>query len=72
MIDRVWWIWQLQDLATRLTAVSGTLTIADFPPSRNATLDDLQDIGFNAGPVRLGDLLSTMGGLNGGLCYIYV
>ena len=72
MIDRVWWIWQLQDLAKRQDAVSGTITLNNVPPSRNTTLEDLQDIGYNAGPVPLKDLMNTLGGLNGELCYIYV
>ncbi|TEY44945.1 hypothetical protein BOTCAL_0340g00120 [Botryotinia calthae] len=72
MIDRVWWIWQLQDLAKRQNAVSGTITLNNVPPSRNTTLEDLQDIGYNAGPVPLKDLMNTLGGLNGELCYIYV
>lgn len=72
MIDRVWWIWQLQDLAKRQDAVSGTITLNNVPPSRNTTLEDLQDIGYNAGPVPLQDLMHTLGGLNGELCYIYV
>ena len=71
MLDRVWWIWQLQDLKTRQNAIAGTLTMGNEPPSRNATLDDLTDIGVNGGPYRLGDLLTTMGGANGKFCYIY-
>ena len=71
MVDRVWWIWQLQDLETRQNAVSGTITLATDPPSRNGTLDDLTDMGVNGGPYRLGDLLSTMGGAEGSFCYIY-
>jgi tyrosinase len=72
MIDRVWWIWQIQDLAKRKDAISGTITLSNVPPSRNTTLEDLQDIGFNAGSVPLKDLMSTLGGLNGEMCYIYV
>lgn len=72
MIDRVWWIWQTQDLANRQNAISGTMTMGNSPPSRNTTLEDLQDIGFNAGSVPLGDLMTTLGGLNGEFCYIYV
>jgi tyrosinase len=72
MIDRVWWIWQTQDLKSRLTAVSGTLTLGNVPPSRNATLDDDVDLGYIAPAVKLGSLLDTMGGLDGEFCYIYV
>ncbi|PQE09195.1 tyrosinase central domain-containing protein [Rutstroemia sp. NJR-2017a BBW] len=60
MIDRVWWIWQIQDWEKRQNAVSGTITLGNVPPSRNTTLEDLQDIGFNAGPVKLGDLMNTL------------
>ena len=49
--------------------VSGTITINNLPPSRNATLDDTVELGFNAGGYRLGDLLDTT---DGPFCYIYV
>jgi len=71
MIDRVWWIWQLQDLAVRQSTVAGTLTLQNMPPSRNGTLEDVNDLGVNGEGVPLGDLLSTMGGKNGEFCYIY-
>lgn len=71
-IDRTWWIWQLQDLEKRLSAVSGTITLGNVPPSRNATLDDDVDLGYIAPAVKLGSLLNTMGGLGGEFCYIYV
>jgi tyrosinase len=71
-IDRVYWIWQMQDPDVRLFDVSGTITPANSPPSRNGTLDDLLDMGILADTVRLGDALDTMGGIGGKLCYIYV
>ncbi|OBR09910.1 Tyrosinase central domain-containing protein [Colletotrichum higginsianum IMI 349063] len=67
MIDRTWWIWQMQDLNTRLKAVSGT--IAPMGVGVNGTLDDDVDLSVNAPKVKLGDLLDTM---NGPFCYIYV
>ncbi|PBP21500.1 hypothetical protein BUE80_DR007716 [Diplocarpon rosae] len=72
MVDRVWWIWQIQDLPTRLKAVSGTITLKNDPPSRNTTLDDDVGLGLIAPPVKLESLLDTMGGLDGNFCYIYV
>jgi tyrosinase len=69
MIDRVFWIWQNQGLPDRLSELAGTITMGNNPPSRDATLDDLQDIGFNAGPIKLRDLMST---IDGPFCYIYV
>ncbi|KAH6844683.1 hypothetical protein B0I37DRAFT_433168, partial [Chaetomium sp. MPI-CAGE-AT-0009] len=71
MIDRVWWIWQMQDLEKRLTEVSMTRTMNNFPPSANGTLDDLSGLGVLAEDVKVRELMSTMGGLGGKFCYIY-
>ncbi|KAF4479152.1 Tyrosinase-like protein orsC [Colletotrichum fructicola Nara gc5] len=68
MIDRTWWIWQLQDPDSRLTAVSGTTNIKD-PTAPNGTLTDDIDLSVNAAKMKLGDLLDTM---NGPFCYVYV
>ncbi|KAK2738809.1 hypothetical protein FQN55_000447, partial [Onygenales sp. PD_40] len=56
-IDRVWWIWQNQDPETRLHAVAGTHTVFNDPPSANTTLEDIIELGVNAGGFPLGDLL---------------
>ncbi|KAK4153158.1 hypothetical protein C8A00DRAFT_43885 [Chaetomidium leptoderma] len=71
MIDRVWWIWQMQDLEKRLTQVSMTRTMNNFPPSANGTLDDLSGLGVLAEDVKVRELMSTMGGLGGKFCYVY-
>lgn len=68
MIDRVWWIWQMQDLSRRLTEVAGSVAGS----WRQGTGKDLVDLGINAGAVTIDDLLDTMGGLDGQMCYIYV
>ncbi|KAL3418664.1 tyrosinase central domain-containing protein [Phlyctema vagabunda] len=69
MIDRVWWIWQNQKPEARTYELSGTITLADFPPSRNGTLDDILDMGFAGGePIQIRDAMSTLGG---DYCYIY-
>lgn len=68
-IDRVYWIWQNQDLETRLTSIAGTITILNEPPSRNGTLDDLIDLGVNNGPITIRSAMSTLGGP---FCYIYL
>ncbi|KAK1754031.1 hypothetical protein QBC47DRAFT_429522 [Echria macrotheca] len=70
-IDRLWWIWQMQDLETRLSQVSMTKTMYNNPPSENGTLDDVSNLGVLAGDVKVRDLMSTMGGMGGRLCYIY-
>ncbi|KAJ2902810.1 hypothetical protein MKZ38_000091 [Zalerion maritima] len=69
MIDRVWWIWQMQEMEESAKAVAGTLTLFSNPPSRNGTLEDDVDIGSVAGAKNLGGLLDTM---DGPFCYIYV
>ena len=71
MIDRVWWIWQLMDLEKRLGEVSFTKTMANKPPSANGTLEDGCDLGVLAGSVKVKELMNTMGGMGGGLCYVY-
>lgn len=71
MIDRVWWIWQIQNLDKRLTDLSHTMTMMNNPPSRNGTLDDVNNLGLLYGDVKTRDLMSTLGGMGGKLCYIY-
>lgn len=73
MIDRVWWIWQNLDLPNRQNALAGTLTFANDPPSRNATLDDVVNLDVNNAPgyeggITLRELMSTM---DGPFCYVY-
>jgi tyrosinase len=68
-IDRTWWIWQNQNLPSTLSAISGTITFFDLSPSRNGTLEDYIDLGINAEPIPIKDMMST---LDGPLCYIYV
>ncbi|MBW0462316.1 hypothetical protein O181_002031 [Austropuccinia psidii MF-1] len=69
MIDRVWWIWQNQELDERIMQVAGTLTMYNIPPSRKATLDDLIDLGYNAPAIPMRDMTSTT---NNSLWYIYL
>jgi tyrosinase len=73
MIDRVWWIWQLLSARDRTqgpTAVAGTRTFMNNPPSANTTIEDIIDIGFAGGPaLPIKDLLSTT---SGPFCYIYL
>jgi len=68
MIDRVYFLWQAHHAPQSYKALHGTRTILNFPPSDNATLEDIQDLNFVAGPAKLGDLLNT---LDGPFCYIY-
>jgi len=76
MIDRVWWIWQMLSPNTRTqgtTAISGTRTFLNNPPSPDTTLDDIIEFdyaGSTFGPPRkIRDLLSTT---DGPFCYAYL
>jgi tyrosinase len=73
MIDRVWWIWQNQDLKNRKNQLMGTMTFLNSPPSRNGTLQDTLSLGpmlEKAFPnITNAEAMST---LAGPFCYIYV
>lgn len=68
MIDRVYWIWQLQDLNIRQSAVAGSVAGS----SRQGSLEDDVSLGYSGPGVALGSLLSTMGGKEGAFCYVYM
>jgi len=70
-LDRLWWIWQIQDLEKRLLDLAKTRTMRNSPPSEPGTLDDLTNMGVLGGDVPVRDLMNTMGGMGGKLCYIY-
>jgi tyrosinase len=68
-IDRIWWIWQNQDIKKRINAIAGTITINNMPPSRDGTLQDVIDLGVVGQPKKIADVTSTT---EGPFCYIYV
>ncbi|OAX85167.1 hypothetical protein ACJ72_00469 [Emergomyces africanus] len=67
-IDRLWSIWQWLDIKERRDAIYGTLTLANIPPTRNGTLDDIIDVGPLAPPISVRDVMST---IDGPFCYFY-
>lgn len=74
-IDRVWWMWQMQDPDVRAgnvsTAVRGPLTTNNlYEPYGNGTILSEQNLGYVADweTVPLGELLSTT---TGKFCYVY-
>ncbi|KAK3325052.1 tyrosinase-like protein [Apodospora peruviana] len=67
-VDRVFWIWQMQDFANR-QKVHGTNFFLDLYPSANTTVDDVIDISPLAAPTTIKNMMNTVGG--GPLCYIY-
>jgi tyrosinase len=69
MIDLVWWVWQTLDLEARQNAIAGTVTFMNLEPSRNATLEDVLDLGYAGMPqIPNRSAMSTTGGL---FCYVY-
>ncbi|ORY58915.1 uncharacterized protein BCR38DRAFT_400025 [Pseudomassariella vexata] len=68
-IDRVWWIWQNQNPIDRAFQIAGTRTLFNMPPSDNATVEDMIDLGVNAPAVPIKNHVSSVGG---DYCYIYV
>lgn len=70
MIDRVWTIWQSQDLANRLMVIAGSTSMFRIS-SRLQSLDDLIDLG-NVEPTakkwKIRELVSIV---DGPLCYMY-
>lgn len=68
MVDRVWAIWQAQDMEARTKVVAG-VTIMRNESSPAATLDDKIDLGVLEDKVyKARDLLSTV---DGPFCYTY-
>ncbi|PSN60925.1 Di-copper centre-containing protein [Corynespora cassiicola Philippines] len=61
MVDRIWWIWQMQDPERRM----------DVLPDSPAP-DDFVDLGWTAERADTWDLLDSVGGNGGRFCYIYV
>jgi tyrosinase len=73
-IDRLWAIWQGQDLAKNTYTIDGNRTFLGLPlddapnvPSTFAELDDVMDMGLN-GKVKARD---GMGMTENGMCYLY-
>ena len=73
MIDRVWWLWQELSPRSRTqgsSAIAGTRTFLNQPPSPDATIEDLLNMGYAGGPaIPIKDALSTT---SGPFCYIYL
>ncbi|KAK2597212.1 hypothetical protein N8I77_013073 [Diaporthe amygdali] len=72
MIDRVWWLWQMQNPQERQyggIALMGTRTFMNSPESSNTTFEDALEYGYAAGPpIAIKDAMSTVAGP---FCYVY-
>ncbi|KAH8898790.1 Di-copper centre-containing protein [Thozetella sp. PMI_491] len=75
MLDRVWWIWQMQDPENRIHAVPNFLDQA--PPAHVHGRSDspetaIIDLEWLAPPIKLLEANDQLGGNGGALCYVYV
>lgn len=59
-------------MLTSYQGVFGTNTLLNQPPSANTTVEDTVDVGHIAGPMKIKNLMSTMGGGGSPLCYVYL
>ncbi|OIW28322.1 Di-copper centre-containing protein [Coniochaeta ligniaria NRRL 30616] len=78
-LDRLWWVWQMQDVDHRLNAipfVNDTMTMpmnkyrramADTNP-----LDTMVDMEWLGPPIKLRETHDQLGGNDGKFCYVYV
>jgi tyrosinase len=74
-LDRLWWLWQMQDPDNRLNAyVSlGVGGMSGMHHRRQSDPDDAWiDMEWLAPKIKLTEANDQLGGNNGALCYIYV
>ncbi len=75
MLDRVWWIWQMQDPENRINEIPGGGAMA-MSLTHTLKRDDrgnaIVDLGWLAPPVKLSELNDQLGGNGGKMCYIYI
>lgn len=71
MLDRVWWIWQMQDPENRVNLIPGGAAM-NMTHGKRGMEDVIVDLGWTAPPVKLVDLNDQLGGNGGQFCYYYV
>jgi tyrosinase len=78
-LDRLWWIWQMQDPDNRLNAipfvnVSMTMPMKKDRRAANVTdpLDTMVDMEWLGPPIKLRETHDQLGGNGGKFCYVYV
>ncbi len=80
MLDRIWWIWQMQDPDKRIDLIPGAGAMGmggmgGVRRDRRATTppgDSIVDLAWLAPPVKLSKLNDNLGGNDGKFCYYYV
>lgn len=72
MLDRVWWLWQMQEPETRLKDIPMAAMMAGRNGNAANIEDTIVDLGWTAPARTLGSLQDTLGGADGDFCYIYL
>ncbi|KAL1861275.1 hypothetical protein VTK73DRAFT_7155 [Phialemonium thermophilum] len=79
-LDRLWWIWQMQDPDKRLYALAFVNTTMTMPMHRRAAdatdatdpMESMVDMEWLGPPIKLKETHDQLGGNGGAFCYIYV
>jgi len=75
MLDRVWWLWQMQDPEKRVPMIP-TGAMPGMPGmgfgGAGGQGGEVIDLNWSAPKVNVKDVHDNLGGLNGEMCYIYV
>ncbi|KAH9993471.1 hypothetical protein F4779DRAFT_608603 [Xylariaceae sp. FL0662B] len=72
-LDRLWWIWQMQDPETRLNVLplSGGMNMKHRRQTDDP-MDTIVDMEWLGPPIKLLETHDQLGGNGGAFCYIYV
>ncbi|KAI0014583.1 Di-copper centre-containing protein [Xylariomycetidae sp. FL0641] len=78
-LDRLWWIWQMQDPEARLNAIPFANTTMTMPMRKHRRQDHMAnpletpvDMEWLGPAIKLGETADQLGGYDGNFCYIYV
>ena len=74
-LDRLWWIWQMQDVENRLNALPNVSMPMDMKLPRQEEedpLDTMVDMQWLGPPIKLVETHYQLGGNGGAFCYVYV
>ncbi|KAH8878706.1 Di-copper centre-containing protein [Thozetella sp. PMI_491] len=74
-LDRLWWVWQMQDPDARLNAIPGVSEM-NMPGMNHKRVTDpstiIVDMEWLGPPIKLMETHDPLGGNGGAFCYVYV
>ena len=75
-LDRLWWIWQMQDPDARLYKLPYAETTMTMDHMKTVAAGDpmesMVDMEWLGGPIKLMETHDQLGGNGGAFCYVYV